>query len=194
MLEEIARLKKRLAEQEERVRVLELLNHEQRIQKLEMLFQSKQNSFERDSRNVSGSESSKYQVPLSNNNSGMCCDRNTNQESTQSNPTIVSLQITYEEKSGANADTFTAEILPHLPFGESLTKLSNFLSTPISAMGYKLPSPMATAHNLASLPPVRALVSFSRWGPIKSLSSSLMSSLTTKSPSNSPSKNAHPCV
>ncbi|XP_057369457.1 coronin-1C-A-like [Daphnia carinata] len=185
LLEEIARLKKRLAEQEERVRVLESLNHEERIRKLETLLQFKEKKFEQDSR----SESSNYQVSL-NNNSGTCYNRNTHLASTQSSPTALSMPITDGDDNGAKGDTFTTEILPHLPFGESLCKLSNFLSTPISAMGYELPSPMATAHSLASLPPVKALASFSRWGPIKSFSSSVMSSLTAMSPTNSPSKNA----
>ncbi|XP_032783799.2 coronin-1C-A-like isoform X3 [Daphnia magna] len=190
LLEEIARLKKRLTEQEERVRVLESLNHEERIRKLESFLQFKEKNFEQDPRNISSSESLKSQVPL-NNNSGMCYDRNTYKASAQSSPTALSMPITDEEVNCAKDETFTTEILPHLPFGESLCKLSNFLSTPISAMGYELPSPMATAHSFASLPPVKALASFSRWGPIKSFSSTVMSSLTAISPSNSPSKNAH---
>ena len=190
-MEEIARLKKRLAEQEERVRVLESLNHEERIRKLESLLELKDNFRGHESHNISNSESSKYEDNNNNNKSTNDCGTCQPLTGPQSGPTVLSMPFTPpSERNVSFTENFTATILPQLPFSESISMLSNFLSTPIHAMGYQLPSPMSTAQTLASFPPVRALSSLSRWGPIKSLSSSLISSFTPKSPTDSPSQSA----
>jgi hypothetical protein len=190
LLEEIARLKKQLAKQEERVRVLESLNHEERIRKLESLLEFKQKIREHESNNVFNVESPKYEDNNNNNNmSAYDCGTCQPETGAHSRPTVLSIPFTppKEPCKVSKAETLAA-ILPQLPFSGTISSLSNFLSTPINAMGYELPSPMATAQSLASLPPVRVLTSLSKWGPFRALSSSLMSSLTPKSPSDSPSQ------
>ena len=183
-------MKKQLAKQEERVRVLESMNHEERIRKLESLLEFQQKNREHESSNVFNEESAKYEE---NNNNMSIHDCGTCQpvDGTHSRPTVLSIPFSppSDPCNVSNTETLGA-ILPQLPFSRSISSLSNFLSTPINAMGYALPSPMATAQSLASLPPVRVLTSLSKWGPFKTLSSSLISSLSPKSLSDSPSQSA----
>ena len=114
-------------------------------------------------------------------------------------PTVLSMPVTPTNDSCnlSNREQFIATIVPQLPFSGTVSMISTFLSTPITAMGHQMPSPLSAVQTISSLPPVKALSSLSKWIPIQtisSISSSLFTTLTTNRLTNTPSKNADSTV
>lgn len=211
LLEEIARLKSLLAEQEERVRVLESSDHEERIRKLESL-QFEERIRKLESLNIEGFISNLETTIESWN----CGERIKSLESktppqSSSNaqplietpirpgPTVLSMPVTptSDPSNLSIHEQFIATIVPQLPFSGAVNRISTFLSSPINAMGHQIPSPLSAAQKISSLPPMKALSSLTKWMPIRtisSISSSLFTTLTANRLTSTPSKNAEACV
>jgi hypothetical protein len=209
LLEEIARLKSLLAEQEERVRVLESSDHEERIRKLESL-QFEERIRKLESLNIEGFISN-FGTSIESWN----CEQRDSLESktppqSSSNapltetpirpgPTVLSMPITptSDPSNLSIHEQFIATIVPQLPFSGAVNRISTFLSSPINAMGHQIPSPLSAAQTISSLPPMKALSSLTKWMPIRtisSISSSLFTTLTANRLTSTPSKNAEACV
>lgn len=205
-MEEVAQLKILLTEQQERIRVLESLNHEERIKNLESMQLDKRieqlESFNieeliTDIKALKTEE--KTEATIATPPKCASCQSLIGNPY-QSTPVVLSMPATPpSERANLSAfEQFTTQIVPQLPFvPEAVTMLTNILTNPVTVFGNQLPSPLSAAQSLSSLPPLKAISSFSKWLPnqsISSLSSSLMSSLTANRSSNSPSRNVGPSM